>query len=105
MANTLNATVPKDAIVETWEPEMGFLTDHRYHYPPSGSLNRAVAHIWLGGPSVGVAYLPELEATRPAYVLEGAFSQWVGIYPADWLSEHYTLISEADPYRLYERKP
>lgn len=84
---------------------MGFLTDHRYHYPPSGSLNRAVAYIWLGGPSPAVPYLPELEAEQPPYVLEGEFSRWVGMYPTDWLSEHYTLVSEAGPYRLYERNP
>lgn len=105
MAHILNETVPVDAVVETWEPEMGFLTDHRYHYPPSGSLNRAVAHIWLNGPSPATPYLAELEAAAPPYVLEGEFARWVDMYPADWLSAHYTLISEAGVYRLYERNP
>ena len=50
MAAYLNRTLPTSAIIETWEPELGLLTDHRYHYPPPSLLDQAVRHQWLGGP-------------------------------------------------------
>ena len=49
MAQYLDVHVPPNTLIETWEPEMGFLTDHHYHYPPPGLLNKAVAYVWLGG--------------------------------------------------------
>ena len=49
MGQYLNRFVPLDSVIETWEPELGFLTDHVYHYPPNGLLDKAVRFIWLGG--------------------------------------------------------
>ncbi|MCK6540375.1 MAG: glycosyltransferase family 39 protein, partial [Anaerolineales bacterium] len=49
MAEYLNQNVPLDAVIETWEPEMGFLTDHNYHYPPNALLAVAVDHVYYNG--------------------------------------------------------
>jgi 4-amino-4-deoxy-L-arabinose transferase-like glycosyltransferase len=99
MAAHLDASVPLDTVVETWEPELGALTDHRYHYPPIELLDVAVRSEWLGGPSLHYDGL----AARPEYVVVGAFGQWVGIYSAEALARDYTPAYSAGPYTLYRR--
>lgn len=99
MAAYLDLNVPQDAIVETWEPEMGVLTDHNYHYVPTELLDPAVRRQWLGGPPV--AY-DGLEA-QPPYVLLGPFSDYTAIYPAEILERDYAPVYNAEPYRLWRR--
>lgn len=103
MAQVMNATVPRDALVETWEPQMGFLTDHRYHYPPQLLLNRTVRQKWLG--ETGVANLYDFAGLNPEYVLVGEFSRWVGVYPVERLqAAGYELVESLGQYELYQRK-
>jgi hypothetical protein len=103
MAAYMNEHVAPDALVETWEPEMGFLTDHNYHFPPPLLLNNAVAHIWLEGPSPAEKY-DFVQANHPEYVLVGAFSRWVSLYPTDVLSNQYELVTSIGAYELYALK-
>jgi hypothetical protein len=102
MAVYMNEHVPQHALVETWEPHMGFLTDHVYHYPPQMLLNRAVRQVWLGETPVSQLY--DFSALQPDYVLSGAFSQWVDIYPFDLLDQEYQLVQTVGPYQLYQHK-
>lgn len=103
MAQVMNATVPRDVLVETWEPQMGFLTDHRYHYPPQLLLNRTVRQKWLG--ETGVANLYDFAGLNPEYVLVGEFSRWVGVYPVERLqAAGYELVESLGQYELYQRK-
>lgn len=85
---------------------MGFLTDHRYHYPPQALLIRAVSHVWNGAPSPSAAYDFRRQDPQgpPDYVLEGAFARWVALYPASRLRDGgYTLKTTVGDYALYER--
>lgn len=101
MAVYMDANVPLDAVVETWEPEMGFLTDHNYHYPPSGVLAKAVSYMWLDSAPPSESYqLPENDL--PPYILIGTFSEWVKLYPDQLLDDHYRLLTKIGAYRLYE---
>jgi hypothetical protein len=98
----LEQHVPKDAIVETWEPELGFLTDHRYHYPPSALLIDAVAYQFGRGPSPATRY--DFRAGgSPAYLVRGEFAKWVDAYPDDRLEDAYRLMADIGAYSVYER--
>lgn len=99
MAAYLDRNVPVGPIIETWEPEMGVLTDHNYHYVPTELLDPAVRHVWLGGPPV---QYDGLEA-RPPYVLLGPFSGYTRIYPDEVLARDYQVIYTAEPYTLLQR--
>lgn len=102
MAEVMNRTVPLDAVVETWEPQMGFLTDHRYHYPPQILLNRAVRQVWLG--ETPVAELYDFTELAPDFVLIGEFGRWVNLYPPERLREAgYELIETLGQFELYRR--
>jgi hypothetical protein len=100
MASYLNEYVPQDALIETWEPEMGFLTDHNYHFPPALLLLDAVMQVHLGGSPVSEAY-DFVQSEQPDYVLVGDFSRQVDIYPYDLLAEGYELETTVGGYELY----
>jgi dolichyl-phosphate-mannose-protein mannosyltransferase len=102
MAAYLSGKVPTTAVIETWEPELGFLTGHNYHYPPTGMLNVAVRHIWNGGPAPRQQYHP-LESEQPPYVVVGSFARWVDVYPADVLERDYRHVTSIGEYDLYAR--
>jgi 4-amino-4-deoxy-L-arabinose transferase-like glycosyltransferase len=102
VAAYLNANVPETAVIETWEPELGFLTDHAYHYPPSGWLDRAVRAKWLQSDALIAGYDPTSELT-PAYLVVGPFGKYTGVYaPAlDRLpASRVASIGEYDIYRV-----
>ncbi len=100
MGAYLNENVSQEALIETWEPEMGFLTDHNYHFPPPLLLNNAVGYIWLGGAPPAEKY-DFVQVEQPDYVLVGEFARWVELYPADFLAEHYHLVTTIGAYDLY----
>lgn len=105
MADYLNANVSPTATIETWEPEMGFLTDHRYHFPPNALLSKSVNYMWSQGtaPSALYNFMEQTPgAPPPQYVLFGSFGQWVGVYPVEVLDQHYRRIAEFGTYQLYE---
>ena len=100
MAAYMDQNISKSAVVETWEPEMGFLTDHNYHFPPPGLLNTAIGYIWLGKTPPGQEY-HYIEQNLPPYVLIGSFAAWVKLYPVDFLAAHYSLVTSIGGYQLY----
>lgn len=99
----LNANVPQDTVIETWEPEMGFFTDHNYHYPPNDLLAIAVSQVYSNGERVQDHY-DYIEIERPPYLLIGEFSKWVDLYPMDQVNDQYELVISVDQYDLYKRK-
>ena len=102
MAEYMNSHVSPEAVVETWEPEMGFLTDHHYHFPPQILLNTAVKFIWQNGAPPAAEYA-FVQTESPGYVLVGSFARWVQMYPDELLSGAYHLETEIGDYQLYVR--
>jgi 4-amino-4-deoxy-L-arabinose transferase-like glycosyltransferase len=101
MAAYLNENVSRDALIETWEPEMGFLTDHNYHFPSAMLLLDAVEQVHLGGASIADSY-QFVQSEQPEYVLVGDFGRLVELYPVDFLATHYRLIIQVGGYELFE---
>jgi len=102
MSEYLNENVPLDAVIETWDPEMGFLTDHNYHYPPNALLAVAVDQVYYFGEPVQDRY-DFVQTEHPDYLLAGEFSKWTEIYPLDELSGEYELVQSFGLYDLYQR--
>jgi hypothetical protein len=102
MADHLNKTVPVAALIETWEPEIGFLTDHNYHYPPNRLLAVAIAQVYSNGEPVHNSY-DFVQTERPEYVLLGTFAKRTDMYPLDELQGEYELIQTFGDYDLYQR--
>lgn len=96
----LNENVAKDEVIETWEPEIGFLADHQFHFPPQPLLYQAVLHQWAGGPSLEGKYTYVTDQ-RPPYVLIGLFGAYTNLYQGQL--DVYTLQTQVGPYQLYKR--
>ncbi len=104
VAGWLAANVSEDTVIETWEPELGLLADHRFHYPPPSLLIHAVAHIARGGPPPASQYAFR-DQGAPEYVVVGAFARWVGLYADADLSVDYQRLHEQGPYVVWKRAP
>ncbi|MBK9926000.1 MAG: glycosyltransferase family 39 protein [Anaerolineales bacterium] len=101
MSAYINENVPQGAVIETWEPEIGFLTDHNYHYPPNALLAVAVNQVYYGGDPVHDRY-DFVQAEHPAYLLVGKFSKWTKIYSAEELEGQYEWAASFGDYDLYK---
>lgn len=98
MARYLREHVPLTARIETWEPEMLVLTDHRYHMPPQALLDVASRFIWFGGPPPAAVY--RFDPAAADYVLVGPFGRWVELYRS--VEEQCPEpVASAGAYRLY----
>lgn len=96
----LEATVTQDALIETWEPELGIVTNHRYHYPPQVVLANAVAAEWFQAPPAHESY-DFRDHGDPDYVVIGPFGKYTGIYPPERLLS-YELIKSIGAYDVYQ---
>lgn len=101
VAQYLDENIPRQKLIETFEPELGFLTDHNYHFPPQHYLLEAVKYIWTGGPPPSENY-HFVETERPDYVIIGEFGRWVNMYPQEKLNGIYEKIVEIDKYEIYK---
>lgn len=104
IASYLDAEVPRDATIETWEPEMGFLSDHRFHFPPSALMAEAIAHTHFAAPPPFASYDP-FAADPPRYLLVGEFSTYSGAYDLDEVHRRYRRLQSFGVYQLFERGP
>lgn len=102
MAAYLRQHVREDVLIETWEPEMGFLSDHRFHFPPTRLIADAIAHIHFGGPPPFTLYDPWRDGDPP-YILAGEFSVFTDAYDFAEVQRRYRRIKEIGAYQLYER--
>lgn len=102
MANYLNQSLSTSTIIETWEPELGFLTDHRYHFPDPSYLDRAVRHQWLGGPAVR-GYDPL--SGGAAYLVIGPFARYTGLFDETAIATRYQQIAMVGDYTLFRLTP
>jgi hypothetical protein len=98
MASYLQEHVPTDALIETYESEVGFLTDHNYHYPPGIVRNQATAHGLFGAPPAEYDFV---KTEQPDYVLVGPVSLFEELYPDEVLTPHYELVTSIGYYQLY----
>jgi 4-amino-4-deoxy-L-arabinose transferase-like glycosyltransferase len=102
VADWLNANVPPDVIIETWEQELAVLTDHNYHYPPQITLAHSVAETWEGGPPVSQFY-DFRDYVDPAYVVFGPFQYYTGLYLPERMTD-YELAATIGTYEIYKKR-
>jgi hypothetical protein len=100
MAAYIDSHVPRSDVIETWEPELGFLSNHSFHYPPSGWLDRAVRAKWLGATDLLNGYDPGVEA-KPAFLVVGPFGKFTGMYQQILANLHTPPVVSVGDYDLY----
>jgi 4-amino-4-deoxy-L-arabinose transferase-like glycosyltransferase len=101
VADYLNTNVPQDQVIETWEYELGFLTNHRYHFPEQIYMSKMNEHIYFAGVEVSELY-DFRSVVNPNYVIIGPYSLISDIYPSNRLT-NYSLIYSVGDYRVYKK--
>ncbi len=102
MAAYIDQTLAADAVIETWEWELGVSTQHRaYSYPDGIYVMRVVQRQFHGISAVALDH--DFLAHDPDYLVVGPFAKYTGIYPALKISQHFILQHSEGPYDLYAR--
>jgi 4-amino-4-deoxy-L-arabinose transferase-like glycosyltransferase len=98
IAAYLRAYIPQGAMIETWEPEVAFLTEHRYHFPSSEILDAysRTQAIKEEAP----AYDPLI--ANPDYILIGEFGWWTELYSQKFLKVCCKPVKTVGTYALFE---
>jgi 4-amino-4-deoxy-L-arabinose transferase-like glycosyltransferase len=84
--------IPPGSLIETWERELGILTDFEFHYPDQSMLAAAHKDEYLGEQSdyqLGEDYFQQVQ---PDYVIVGFYSRLGPIYDMDYLARHSQKI-------------
>ncbi len=102
MAAYIDANVPADAVIETWDPEMGFLSNGNFHYPPNELLAAAIEQVYYDGEPARSQY-DFVQTEHPEYVLLGVFSKWTDVYPFEEMKGQYQPVQTFGNYDLYQR--
>lgn len=92
VAQYLESMAPSGTVIETWEREVGFLSDHSFNYPDESCLVQAHTQRYAGGSPNGLAEAYFLQA-RPDWVILGPMSRWHGIYDQEYLVERSAPIA------------
>lgn len=89
----LNQYIEKDKVIETWERELGVLTEHNYHYPDQVMLAQVHSRLYRGGNdmySLGDEYFAQV---HPDYLIIGWYSRLNNIYNMDTVEKHGDKIA------------
>jgi hypothetical protein len=101
VAEFLNTRTEQQALIETYDSELLFLLNRRYHYPPDQTQVEANRRLFLheGAP---LQYDP-LSAADPDYLVSGPFSAQWGLYQAAIASGAFRRVFAVDRYEVYAR--
>ena len=98
LADYLHTRVSPGALIETYDSEIMFLTDQRYHFPPDQLHVQLNRRTYLGDRSVKINYDPL--SADPDYLINGPLSKSWNLYPDEWLAQHFRLEKRFGPYDL-----
>jgi 4-amino-4-deoxy-L-arabinose transferase-like glycosyltransferase len=102
MGDYIRATIPRAAVVESWEWELDALSGHwEFHHPHQHYLFLAIRQFSHERKSFDLGY-DALQA-NPDYLIVGVFGDWTRIYDTPVVQTHFSLVAEFGPYRAYRR--
>ena len=102
MADYIKENITPGDILETYEPEMCFLSGAACHLPPSEIMDIAITFVWYQGPSPAEYY--KLEENLHPYLLTGVFNAWVKLYTPEVINQYYEIETKIGDYSLYRLK-
>jgi len=94
LAEFMNREVDQDILVETWERELGILTDHLYHFPEQSRLidvHAAKYRQSSQGYLLGYEYFNK---TQPSFLVVGRFAREFPLYDPSFLSQNATVVAQ-----------
>ncbi len=98
----VNDTVPADAVVESFEWEIDFLSDRRFHHPPSRLMNNGNAVAFLDASTDTLQWYRVPSSST--YLVDGPYSKVSRIYEATLAEKSFVRVASVGEYDLYERR-
>ncbi len=98
-ARYLEESIPRHAVVESWEWELDLITDLCYHHPPTWVTNAFTQRLWAGD-MTNVSYDPK--QYTPTYLIIGPFARYTGLYSETGLLNDARLQIAIGGYELYQ---
>lgn len=102
IAQYLNNHIPTNQIIESWEWQLGLLTEHDYHYPENIWVDRYTAYLFAHEP-LDDRY--DFTKAHAQYLIDGPFSKFTGIYAEDIAKGCCELLISQGAYDLYRVSP
>jgi 4-amino-4-deoxy-L-arabinose transferase-like glycosyltransferase len=99
MVATLEATVPRDALIETHELPVEFLAPHRFHRPSADEHLARVRYYFLGEETPPSAY--RFWEAQPDYLVVGPMGRALFTYPAALRDNCAELLEQQAGFELY----
>lgn len=102
MAAAVTSRVPPDAVIESWESEIGALIGpERVHAPHQRYLFEAIRMRSHEGRPIALRY--DLLQRDPAFLIRGPFAALAHVYDEARLAECFRAVVTVEPYTLFER--
>jgi 4-amino-4-deoxy-L-arabinose transferase-like glycosyltransferase len=101
-AKYLQANVPSEMVIESWEWEIDALTLLTYHHPTNDWVDMMTAVLQFNAPPVAVY---DFSVYQPDYLIDGPFSKWTGLYRPHLAANCCTLVMSVGQYDLYTVNP
>ncbi|MFZ5917180.1 MAG: ArnT family glycosyltransferase [Chloroflexota bacterium] len=102
MARYIVEHLPPQAEIETYDPEVCFLSGRDCHFPPNNIIDASIKYAWYNGPLPSELY--DLREYGASYLLIGDFGRWVHIYDPTIVESDYELMVSIGTYELYRVK-
>jgi hypothetical protein len=102
MATYIVTYLPPDAEIETYEPEVCFLSGYDCLFPPYWIMDAAIKYVWYDAPPPSEYY--DFEKHGAPYLLIGDFGRWVQLYDPERVERDYELDVSIGNYELYRVK-
>ncbi|MFZ6027527.1 MAG: ArnT family glycosyltransferase [Chloroflexota bacterium] len=100
VARFVGDNTPPDALIETYDSELLFLIDRRFHYPPDDTNLAMIA--MDADPDLRIRYDPLV--ADPDYIIVGRFSRAAKLYQDVVAGDRFRLIYEDGAYEVYEAR-
>jgi len=97
----LNTQTPTGAVVETYESQLFFLLDRRYHYPPDDIFVPLERRYTLDS-TAQVDYDPL--AANPDYLVVGPYARPHRLYDQIIAAGRFALLKTIGSYEIYHRQ-
>ena len=102
VAQFLNSQTSSGSLIETYDSQIHFLLNRRYHFPPDQVHLDLIRRTFPGNHTkVRVDYDPL--ASDPDYLVVGDFIKDLGLYDPVLRTDAFRLIREFKQYRVYKR--
>jgi len=100
LAQVINRSVPQDSLIESYDSELLFYLDRKYHFPPD-PVHVELLHRYLLGSEELIDYDPL--AADPDYLVVGEVSRDWKLYQDSIEAGHFRLLKDEGRYQFYER--